>query len=428
MNKTTKTKDIYVTGFALFSMFFGAGNLILPPYLGKNASDLWGWVTIGFFITAVFIPILGILAHAKLQGTMYDFGKKVSPTFSSIYCLLVYTIAVALPSPRTASVTHEMAIAPYFEVSSLITSLLYFSLVFIFVMNRNKVLDLLGKFLTPLIIGILLIIIFVGIFVAPTTMNPSIFDAPFVSGLLEGYQTFDAIGAVVVGGVLVVSMNFNKNTSFEAKKDLITKAGFIAGFGLLIIYAGLIYNGALFNTVFSDDATRSEVLSALSSQTLGNIGTTFLGVLVGLACFTTAVGLITGTADYIKGICKNSPKAYMATAIFACVVGILVGQFDVKYIINIALPVLMLIYPTTIVLIILNLLTEKYTSGIVFKVVVFITLFFSIPDFLDFIIDKEHLAPIKAFIPLSKEHLGWVLPAIISFILVNIFQSKNSVK
>ncbi|WP_233890597.1 branched-chain amino acid transport system II carrier protein, partial [Tenacibaculum piscium] len=164
------------------------------------------------------------------------------------------------------------------------------------------------------------------------------------------------------------------------------------------------------------------------SQTLGNIGTTFLGVLVGLACFTTAVGLITGTADYIKGICKNSPKAYMATAIFACVVGILVGQFDVKYIINIALPVLMLIYPTTIVLIILNLLTEKYTSGIIFKVVVFITLFFSIPDFLDFIIDKEHLAPIKAFIPLSKEHLGWVLPAIISFILVNVFQSKNSIK
>ncbi|SOU85736.1 branched-chain amino acid transport system II carrier protein [Tenacibaculum dicentrarchi] len=420
-----KTKDIYVTGFALFSMFFGAGNLILPPYLGKNAADLWSLVTLGFFITAVFIPILGILAHAKLQGTMYDFGKKVSPIFSSAYCLIVYAIAVALPSPRTASVTHEMAIAPYFESSSLITSLLYFSLVFIFVMNRNKVLDLLGKFLTPLIIFILLAIIIVGIFTTPSAMNPSIFDAPFVSGLLEGYQTFDAIGAVVVGGVLVVSMNFNKNTSFEVKKDLITKAGFIAGLGLLVIYAGLIYNGALFNTVFADDATRSEVLSTLSSQTLGNIGTLFLGVLVALACFTTAVGLITGTADYIKGICKNSDKAYMATAIFACVVGILVGQFDVKYIINIALPALMLVYPTTIVLIILNLLADKYASGIVFKAVVYITLIFSIPDVLDFIIDKEHLAPIKNFIPLATHNLGWVLPAIISFIIANIFQMKK---
>ncbi|CAM1334436.1 branched-chain amino acid transport system II carrier protein [Tenacibaculum aestuariivivum] len=414
-----KTKDIYVTGFALFSMFFGAGNLILPPYLGKNASDLWNWVTLGFFITAVLIPILGILAHAKLQGTMYDFGKKVSPFFSSTYCLVVYIIAVALPSPRTASVTHEMAIAPYFKVSSLITSAIYFSLVFIFVMNRNKVLDLLGKFLTPLIIGILLIIIIVGMFSAPTVMNPSIFDAPFVSGLLEGYQTFDAIGAVVVGGVLVVSMNFNKNTSFQAKKDLITKAGLIAGLGLLVIYAGLIYNGALFNTVFSDNATRPEVLSTLSSQTLGNIGTTFLSVLVALACFTTAVGLITGTADYIKGVTNNSQKGYMITAVLSCLIGILMGQFDVKYIINIALPVLMLIYPTTIVLIILNLIADKYTSEIVFKIVVFSTLILSIPDFLDFIIDKEYLTPIKNNIPLANQHFGWLLPAIISFIITN---------
>ena len=414
-----KTKEIFINGFALFSMFFGAGNLILPPFLGKDAGNLWLWVTLGFFITAVFIPLLGILAHARLQGTMYDFGKKVSPTFSLIYCFIVYAICIALPAPRTASVTHEMAIAPYFSSSSLVTSSIYFGLVFVFTMNRSKVLTILGKFLTPLIILILLTIIFVGIFTAPGAITSSSFKSPFVGGLLEGYQTFDAIASIVVGGVLVISMSFNTNTSFEEKKELITKAGFIAGLGLLIIYAGLIYNGVLFSSTFGDNITRTEVLNSLSNQTLGNIGSVFLSVLVALACFTTAVGVITGTADYFKGINNNSQKVFTITAIIGCLLGIAVGQFDVKYIINIALPALMFIYPITIILIVLNVLPEKYTSTIVFKIVVGITFLFSIPDFLGFIINPEYLSVVKNSIPFANQNLGWVLPATLSFAITN---------
>lgn len=423
-----KTKEIFITGFALFSMFFGAGNLILPPFLGKNAADTWHWVTIGFFITAVFIPILGILAHARLQGTMYDFGKKVSPTFSLLYCLIVYAISIALPAPRTASVTHEMAIQPYYEISSLVTSIIYFTLVFLFVINRSKILNLIGRFLTPLIILILLSVIFIGIFSPSEITTISIFKTPVINGLLEGYQTFDAIGAVVIGGVLVISMNFKKDTSFDEKKELIGKSGMLAGLGLLIIYAGLIYNGALFGGSFSEDATRTEVLSGLSTQTLGNIGTTFLSVLVALACFTTAVGIITGTSDYFKGLFKNSQKAYTATAIISCFLGILVGQFDVHYIINIALPALMFIYPITIILIILNVLPEKWCPELVFKWVALITFVFSIPDFLGFIIDKNLLVGVKSLIPLANHHLGWVFPGIITFIITNIYINLKSSK
>ncbi|WP_075340480.1 branched-chain amino acid transport system II carrier protein [Tenacibaculum agarivorans] len=417
-------KQILITGFALFSMFFGAGNLILPPFLGKNAADMWFWVTIGFFITAVFIPILGILAHARLQGTMYDFGKKVSPIFSLVYCLIVYAISIALPAPRTASVTHEMAIQPYFEINSLITSTIYFILVFSFVMNRSKILNLIGRFLTPLIVLILLSVIFIGIFSSNSIISPSIFNTPIIDGLLEGYQTFDAIGAVVIGGVLVISMNFNTNTSFEAKKELITKSGFVAGLGLLIIYAGLIYNGALFGSFFGDKASRTEVLSGLSTKTLGNIGTTFLSILVALACFTTAVGIITGTADYFKGIFKNNQKAYTITALVGCLLGIVVGQFDVHYIINIALPALMFIYPITIVLILLNLLPEKLATPTLFRTVVIVAFIFSIPDFLQFIIDKKHLSGVQELIPLAKHHLGWVLPALLTFIIVSFLEKR----
>lgn len=403
-------------------MFFGAGNLILPPFLGVQYGESWNWVALGFFITAVVFPIIGIIAHARLQGTMFDFGKKVSPVFSTIYCLIVYTISITLPAPRTASVTHEMAIAPFLGTSSLLTSTLYFSLVFIFVMNRSKILNLIGKYLTPLIIIILSAVIFIGVSATPETINAATFKTPFISGILEGYQTFDAIGAIVIGGVLVVSMNFKKETSFVLKKEIIIKAGLLAGFGLLVIYAGLIYSGMNFSSTFNENASRTEVLSSLSTQTLGNIGNTFLSILVALACFTTGVGIVTGTSDYFKGLFNNSQKAYIITAIIGCVLGVLIGQFDVQYIITIALPALMFIYPITIVLILLNVLPEKLASPTIFRAVISVTFLFSIPDFLKFIINPENLTGIQSYIPFSEHSLGWVLPALLIFISMNVFK------
>ena len=421
-----KIKEIFVTGFALFSMFFGAGNLILPPFLGFKSGSDWYLVTFGFAITAVMIPVLGILAHARLQGTMFDFGKKISPIFSTIYCLIVYTISIALPAPRTASVTHEMAIAPFFGTSSLLTSAVYFTLVFLFVINRSKVLSLIGKFLTPLIIVILLSVIVISFFVSPDSVGVSLFKTPLINGVIEGYQTFDAIGAIVVGGVVIISLNIQGGKSFEEKKELIKKGGWIAGIGLFVIYAGLILSGSLFSDVFPQTSTRSQVLSGLSSETLGSLGAAFLSVLVALACFTTAVGIVTGTADYFKGLFKNSQFAYKITAVLGCVIGVLVGSFNVGFIIDIALPVLMFIYPITIVLILLNVIPEQYASKLIFRTVVMITFLFSIPDFLKFIIPAERLKDVINSIPLAKFSLGWVLPALMVFIIMNLIERKSN--
>jgi len=424
------TKEIFITGFALFSLFFGVGNLLLPPLLGYNAGSDWIWVTLGFMITAVLIPILGILAHAKLQGTMYDFGKKVSPIFSIIYCIIVYLISIALPSPRTAAATHEIAIYPTFGTSPILTSSVYFGLVLIFVLNRSKILNFIGKFLTPLIVLILFLVIGIGLFSSKMIMNPSQFTTPIIDGLLEGYQTFDAIGAVVVGAVVIISLNLKGFTSFDAKKELIKKAGLIAGCGLFIIYAGLIALGAFYGSeifvdgTLSSDMQRATLLRGISISTLGNIGNTFLSVLIALACFTTAVGIVTGTADYFKGLFKQSQTAYIITAVLSCVVGIAVGQLDFHAIVVIALPVLMFIYPITIVLIILNVLPEKYATKTVFRAVVLITFLFSIPDFLKYIMPKEKLVYIQSLIPFSQFSLGWVLPAILIFGLVNVLLRK----
>jgi LIVCS family branched-chain amino acid:cation transporter len=255
-------------------------------------------------------------------------------------------------------------------------------------------------------------------------MHPTNFKTPFVDGILEGYQTFDAIGGVVIGAVIIISLNYSSHTTFEAKRNLIRKAGFIAGLGLLLIYGGLILSGSLFSSTFAEGASRTAILSGLSSQTLGGLGTTFLSVLVALACFTTAVGIVTGTADYIKGICNDSKIVYIVTAAIASITGIIVGSFQVDFIITIAVPALMFLYPITIVLILLNIVPDKYATKLVFRGVVLVTFIFSIPDFLGFIIPREQLTGIKSFIPLAEDSLGWVLPALLAFILLNLIKKK----
>lgn len=427
-----QTKETFVTAFALFSLFFGAGNLLLPPLLGYNAGEDWLWVTIGFMITAVVIPILGILAHARLQGTMFDFGKKVSPAFSTIYCIIVYLISITIPSPRTASATHEIAIHPAFGTSPLLTSSIYFALVLVFVLNRSKILSFIGKFLTPIIVLMLFAVIGIGLFSSDGVMNSTTFEAPVVSGILEGYQTFDAIGAVVVGAVIIISLNLRGHETYEAKKAIIRKSGFIAGLGLLLIYAGLISVGSFFgadiqiDNTLSGDMQRANLLHGISLASLGAFGNKVLSILIALACFTTAVGIVTGTADYFKGLFKGSQKAYVITGILACAIGVLVGQLDFHSIIVIAIPVLMIIYPITIVLILLNVVPEKFASAKVFKAVVITTILFSLPDFLGSVGLSKATAGIQDYIPLAKFSMGWVLPALLVFVFSNVGLTKNS--
>lgn len=415
-----KTKEIWMSGFALFSLFFGAGNLILPPFLGANSGDQWLLVVFGFIITAVIIPILGILAHARVQGTLYDLGKKVSPLFSTIFCICIYLIAVAFPAPRTASVTHEMAIQPFFGTSSWLTSIIYFALIFVFAINRSKILSLIGKFLTPIIVLILIVIISLAIFSPDLSVFQNNYEVPFISGILEGYQTFDAIGGVVVGAVIIISLNLRGHTSYKAKREIISKSGFIAGGGLLLIYGGMVFSGSYLNHLFTDGMPRTEYLQVISLATLGNIGTAFLGVLVSLACFTTGVGIVTGASDYIKGVFNNSEKAYKITAFVSCVFGVLVGYHKVGEIINAAFPVLMFIYPITIVLILLNILSDKWATPMIFKSVVIITFIFSIPDFIVSLNLGIDLSSVQSYIPLSSQGLGWFIPAFIMFGLTTV--------
>ena len=133
---------------------------------------------------------------------------------------------------------------------------------------------------------------------------------------------------------------------------------------------------------------------------------------------------MTGTADFVKKIAGNSQMAYIITAVVGCIIGVAVGQFDVHYIIDIALPALMFIYPITIALIILNILPQKWTTPLVFRFVIAVTFLFSIPDFLQFFTTSEMLDTVKSYIPLAGVSMGWVLPALVAFVLGNLLQQK----
>jgi LIVCS family branched-chain amino acid:cation transporter len=412
-----KRKSDWILALALFSLFFGAGNLILPPQLGFRSGPFWWLTGLGFSISAVIIPMLGILAHARLQGSMFDFAKKISAAFSLVYCYLVYAISISLPAPRTASVTHEMGIEPFLGTDAIWTSLIYFLLVFLLVINRSRITPLIGKFLTPAILLVLLILIGSIFWLEPGTSGVTLLEHPVSAGILEGYQTFDAIGAVVVGGVILVSLNL-ENPGLESRQRFlhISRAGWMAGLGLLLLYAGLIFSGSLLQGEFPQDHSRTELLRGMSTLALGTSGNAFLSILISLACFTTAVGIITGTSDFMQSRFGGSPTAYRTTALVGCILGVLMGQLPVDYIIAVALPALMFIYPLTIVLILLNVLPETWTPKPVFRAVVFTTLLFSIPDFLESLGAAATGRWLQSWWPLQGYQMGWVIPGLVVFI------------
>lgn len=406
----------WILALALFSLFFGAGNLILPPQLGLRSGPSWWLTGLGFSISAVLIPMLGILAHARLQGSMFDFAKKISPAFSLTYCYLVYAISISLPAPRTASVTHEMAVAPFLGTDATWTSLVYFALVCLLVLNRSRITPLIGKFLTPAILFVLLILIGSVFWFEPGVAGNTFLQHPVSEGILEGYQTFDAIGAVVVGGVILVSLNLEYPDLEVRQRFLhISRAGWMAGLGLLLLYGGLILSGALLQGEFPQDLSRTELLRAMSTWALGAHGNAFLSVLISLACFTTAVGIVTGTSDFVQSRFGGSVMAYRLTAVAGCLLGVLMGQLPVDYIIAVALPALMFIYPLTISLILLNALPGSWTPRPVFRAVVLTTLLFSIPDFLGSLGVGGPGHWLAGWWPLQAYQMGWVIPSAIVF-------------
>ncbi|MGG7078747.1 branched-chain amino acid transport system II carrier protein [Clostridium sardiniense] len=416
MNK--KTKDCLVIGFALFAMFFGAGNLIFPPYLGHAVGTEYIFAVIGFTLTGVGLPLLAIIACTKGDGTFETMASKISPKFAIIFASLLFiAIGPMLGIPRTAATTYELTINPILPgIPPLVWMFIYFGINLFFVFRQSSIIDTIGKFLTPSLLIILAIIIIKGFIFPIGNIEATGATSVLSTAFLEGYQTMDALAALLFAAIV--------SSSILAKgyknKDLVPmtiKAGIVAAVGLAFVYGGLTIIGAQTASLAPADVTKTGLLLIISKGILGNVGTIIIGIAMGLACLTTSIGLITAGSSFFAEVSKGK-LPYKVNAVVISIISIVIGCLGVDNIVKISGPILNVLYPVAITLIATTLLDKFLTNINAVRLGVYTSLVFGL---------LSQVPGINlSFIPLGSQGFAWLIPTVVA-ILVGcvLFRNKN---
>ncbi len=339
--------DILVIGFALFSMFFGAGNVIFPPYLGMEAGSEWFSGFLCYFIADIGLALLTIIAMLKSgsdsQGITRPLGKVAS---TILLTAVVLCIGPLLAIPRTAASTYEMSVLPLISgVSPVVFSAVFFAVILALCINESAVVDIAGKVLTPALLGGLLLLIAVGVFrpIGLIADTPKIQNVP-ASGIMSGYQTMDVLAALIFGTIILKSAEGKGYTDSKSKNRVVLGAGIVASLGLLVVYLGLTYLGATVSMMFDSSVNRSALVLAIVEALLGQTGKVVFAIVVALACVTTAVALVSSAADYFSALTRGK-ISYRAFVVFMCVFSAVVSNFGLDQIVSIAAPILSIVYP-----------------------------------------------------------------------------------
>ena len=407
-----RKKEVLILGFALFAMFFGAGNLIFPPSLGIEMGKDWLVAGIGFLLTGVGLPLLGVLAFTKV-GRLEDFSVKISSRFNTLYCTaLVFVIGPLFAIPRTGSTTFEMGVLPSFPnvnplVLSIITSIAFFGITLILVIKESKITDIIGKFLTPIILIILAAIAFLGITGNIGTPVDKNITGVFAKGFVSGYQTMDALASVIFGVVIVKGLEGKGIVEEKEQRYFLSGSALIAAIGLGLIYFSLMYLGARVSGVGSFSTTSAALY--LAEITLGSAGKIAFGICVATACLTTSVGLVAIASDWFA---RFTPISYKMWSVIICVFSGVMAIGGVDFIIKLSVPVLCILYPVTIILILLNVFGVKHV--LVYRAATYTTLVVII---LEEVFSKIlHVTPVTNFlskIPMYESGFVWVVPCLV---------------
>ena len=425
MKKNNTMKDIIIIGFALFAMFFGSGNLIFPPYLGRLAGSEYVTAMIGFMIMGVGLPLLGVMATAKAGGSFDEIGNKVGKTFSIVLMTaLILAIGPFLAIPRTAATTYEISIRPFLpNISPVLIIAIYFAINLFFVLSPNSIVDIIGKFLTPILLITLLVLIVKGVFVPVSTLTDNTLTNTFTSSLIEGYQTMDALAAVCFGGIIVTTIKAKGYNSTNEIIKMTLKSSLIAIGGLGIIYGGLMYLGA-HTASFAGEIEKTALVIMLAKQILGEAGTIFLAIAVALACLTTSIGLTSTGATYFSNLSKGK-ISYKVAAVLISILSMAIALLGVDRIVGLTTPVLKILYPIIIVLVLLTLLGKFVSSSKVYKVTVYVTLIVVLVDVLGKFFNITFINDLVSYLPLSDVDFTWLIPALIAFCISKFFLCKK---
>ena len=419
-------KDVIVFGFALFAMFFGAGNLIFPPYLGIITGPEWLTAFGGFTFADAGLALLAVMATAKYDGNVIALFKRAGLKLAIVLgCADILCIGPFLAIPRTGATTYEMGIMPLLgnTIPIAVFAAIFFIITYVLTIKPSKVVDIVGRVLTPALLIALAVIIVKGVIspLGPIVEEPMI-QGVVGEGIAQGYQTMDAFAAIALASVLIVSLNEKGYNTVGDKLKAIMKSGVLACVGLALVYGGLCFLGATVSTMYGVDAQQSQVIVNITEGLLGQTGKVILAVCVALACLTTSIGLTSATGQFFEKLSGGKLK-YKTVVLAVCIFSACMASIGVGGIIKVASPVLSIVYPPTIVLVILAFFTEKIQNDNVYKFAVYTSLIVSILT----VIQSYGVAmPFLDYLPLKEFGFNWVVPVLIAGVIGHFVPSKNS--
>ncbi|WP_411842979.1 branched-chain amino acid transport system II carrier protein [Salinicoccus sp. HZC-1] len=412
---------VLISGLMLFSLFFGAGNLIFPPMLGHLAGEkMWVAMT-GFTVTGILLPFITVIVVAYYDEGVERIGKPVHPLFGLIFAILIYmSIGAFYGIPRAANVAYEIGTGNLLPVHNSITliifSIIFFIVVYIAALNPTKIVNNIGKLLTPLLlIGIALLSIY-AIFrpEAPLQASEGKYSGtPFISGVLEGYFTMDLIAALAFSIVIVNGFKYAGITDKSKIIFSVIKAGILSSGLLAIVYFSLAYIGGTTSRNGYQDGT--DILTYNSLRIFGNFGDLLFSSIVVLACLTTCTGLVNACAEFaFRQYNRISYKIYVT--IFTAV-GFFFTTLGLETILSLALPLLTFLYPLSIVLVLVSLINIFIGFELKYAYIlpVIVTLSISIMEIIytNGLLNSDSISAVYLAIPLSRDGLGWLLPFVI---------------
>lgn len=445
MQKKIPFSTYAVIGTMLFGLYFGAGNLIFPIQLGQLAGTNFWFALVGFLVTAIGLPFLGILAIG-LSGSngLRDLASRIHPLFGVIFSLALYlTIGPFFAIPRTATVPFVVGFEPYINAEHTtmllaLFSFIFFTIVYYFSLNPAKIMDYIGKVLTPAFLVVLFILIIISIVKPMGHFQQPIGDyiqSSFMTGFKEGYNTMDALASLAFG---IVVINAIKNAGITDRKEIAKatwKSGIFAMALMTLIYGLITYMGASSIESIGTFDNGGLIFAAVADHYFGSFGAILLAVIIVLACLKTSIGLITSCSEFFHEV---FPKvSYKMFVLLLCVVSFSIANFGLNNIIQFAIPVLMFLYPLAIVLILLALSSSLFNNKqAVYASAMFLTFFVSLIDGYKALVISIPGAQLSLLdtveqlfsdvLPLYDIGLGWILPAMIGVVIGLILPSKQT--
>jgi len=432
-------KNPYISiGLMLFALFFGAGNLIFPAFLGQNAGSNLSTAMIGFIIMGVGLPLLGVIVMGYSGAEdLLDLSSRAGKVFGVAFTTLLYlTIGPFFAIPRTGTTTYELGLSSFVgpentTIAQAIFLAFFMGLTLWLAISPNKLVDRIGTVITPVLL-LSMVVLIIASLVKPMgaaqepTKTYQTTSLAFTNGLMEGYNTMDALASLVFG---IIVINSVKLYGAKTKKEVFNntaKSAIIAAVLLALVYVFISNIGATSVSVLGLQKTGAGVLTGATTYYFGNVGKLLLFVIVFLACLTTSVGLVTACASFfVRLYDKVSYKTY---AIALTLFSFAVGNYGLAAIIQGAVPVLVLLYPLTMVLILLGFLNNFFGGKrVVYVTTVLFTGLFSlyttvISTFklavpaVDNLLAKVKFLPVPAdFAWLDSALIGFVLGIVLSF-------------